>query len=288
MLALTGAGLLLPGRAAAAPASAPRVAAIDWAMLETALALGVTPVAATELIQYRKIVIEPEVPAGTVDLGLRGTPNYELLHMLRPDLILISSFYEYQRGRLERIAPVFSQPLFQPGSPPFPRAEAAARALGEKLGLPEAAERLVAGSHTGIERQRGRVAALHGRPVFAISLGDARHFRAFGNDSMFGDVLGRLGLANAWNRPTSYRAMAAVGLEALATVPEAAIAVIEPTPPDVRRALPENAVWNALPAVRAGRVASLAPISHFGGLPSAVRFARLFADAFAREGRGDG
>jgi ferric hydroxamate transport system substrate-binding protein len=119
------------------------------------------------------------------------------------------------------------------------------------------------------------------RPAFVISLGDSRHFRAFGADSMFGDVLERLGIVNAWTDDTSYSAAAPVGLEALARVPDASIVVVSPLPPEVRRTLPANELWNALPAVREGRVAVLDSINHFGGLPSARRFARLFAGAFA-------
>ncbi|TPN72274.1 ABC transporter substrate-binding protein, partial [Mesorhizobium sp. B1-1-5] len=113
------------------------------------------------------------------------------------------------------------------------------------------------------------------------SLGDSRHFRAFGRDSMFGDVLTRLGLVNAWSEETSYSAAAPVGLEALARVPEASILIVSPLPADVGRSLPTNALWNALPAVSKGRVAVLEAINHFGCLPSARRFARLATAALA-------
>ncbi|MFX9123752.1 hypothetical protein ABTN41_20005, partial [Acinetobacter baumannii] len=85
-------------------------------------------------------------------------------------------------------------------------------------------------------------------------------FRIFGADSMFGEVLARLGLANAWTQPTSYSAMAPVGIETLAQFPDARIAVIGPEPPDVPAMLARNAFWQALPPVRAGRVAMLGPI----------------------------
>ena len=54
---LTAAGMMLaaglPLRAAASNATGPRLAAIDWAMLETAIALGHMPVGACELVRYR-------------------------------------------------------------------------------------------------------------------------------------------------------------------------------------------------------------------------------------------
>ena len=129
-------------------------------------------------------------------------------------------------------------------------------------------------------RLRARLAPLAQRPVFVISLGDARHFRAFGADSMFGDLLGRLGFVNAWTDSTSYSAAAPVAIEALARTPEAFIAVVGPLPPEVNRGLRENALWNALPSVRDGRTVFLDPVNHFGALPSARRFARLLAAGF--------
>ncbi len=60
-----------------------RIAAIDWAMLETLVALGIMPVAATELVQFRKDAVEPMLAESVADLGLRGSPNLELLRLLR-------------------------------------------------------------------------------------------------------------------------------------------------------------------------------------------------------------
>lgn len=281
VLALAAASLLPP---ISARAAAMRVAAIDWGMLETLLALGIDPVAATELLQFRKIVVEPAVPQAVTDLGLRGAPNYELLRIMAPDLIVISNFYEYQRPMLERIAPVFAQPVYEAGVPPYALAEAATLALGETLSRQAEAKRYVDDTSNEIAHLRTSLPSPSVRPVFVISLGDSRHFRAFGRDAMFGDVLSRLGLENAWTDETSYSAAAPVGLEALARVPEASILIVPPLPADVGRSLPANALWNALPAVRQNRVAVLEPINHFGCLTSARRFARLAAAALAAHG----
>lgn len=272
----------MPGRLRAASQS---VAVIDWGMLETLLAIGVDPSAGTELIQFRRLVVEPELPRTINDLGLRGTPNYELLRLVAPDLIVISNFYEYQRTALERVAPVLSLPVYEAGTPPYPLAERAATALGAALGRTKEAAALIEGTAVLAARCRDVLRPIAARPLFVISLGDSRHFRAFGADSMAGDVLRRLGLANAWTDPTSYSATAPVAIEALARKPDAAIVVVAPLPPEVARTLAENALWNALPAVRQGRVAVLDPINHFGGLPSARRFARLLTDAATLWGR---
>lgn len=282
-LSLATAATLIPHAALAADL---RLAVIDWGMLETTLALGVVPAAASELIQFRKVAVEPWVPETVSDLGLRGTPSYEMLRAVAPDLILLSGFYEYQRPSLERIAPVLSLPVFEAGKPPFALAERSALALGQRLGRAAEARAYVDQVHAELARIRQALTPFSGRPTFVVSLGDARHFRAFGGDSMFGDVLGRLGIANAWTDTTSYSAAAPVGLEALARVPDAAIAIIAPLPPEVGRTLVDNALWNALPAVRENRVVVLDPINHFGGLPSAHRFATLLERGWIGSARG--
>ncbi|MGH6762080.1 MAG: ABC transporter substrate-binding protein [Phyllobacterium sp.] len=276
MLALSMAALFQPNPASAGEQ---RVAIIDWAMLETSLAIGKVPVAATELMQFRLTAIEPDVPESVADLGLRGTPNFEMLRMAAPDLILSSNFYEHRRASFEKVAPVFSMPVYEPGMPPFGLAEKLTLALGERLDRRVQARNYVVETQAKIDDLRIRLQEQNHRPVFLISIGDARHFRAFGNDSMFGEVLRKMGFSNAWSGASSYSATAPVGLEALARVPEASIAIIGPIPPEARRALPASALWNALPAVRDGRAVTLDPINHFGALPAARRFARIFADS---------
>lgn len=277
MLVLAGAAAMpRPARAAAL-----RVATVDWAVLETLLALGVAPVAATELRQFREVAVEPEVPASVVDLGLRGTVNFELLRLLRPELIFSSSFYASSEPRLRLIAPVESFAIYARGRPPFDACLRMTRAIGERLGIAEAAARYIAETEAELAGLREGLRRHDGRPVIPINLGDARHFRVFGADSMFGEVLSRLGLANAWTEATDYSAMAPVGLEALARVPEAWIAMIPPVPPDAERLLARSAFWNALPNVRAGRVLRLGSINPYGALPAARRFARLLVEALA-------
>lgn len=275
------AGLALPPRPGFSHGT--RVAAIDWAGLETALALGVVPVAATELIQFRKVAVEPAVPASVIDLGLRGTPNYEALNLAEPDLILTSNYYEGQRGSLERVAETLSLPIYQPGVPPYPAAVDAALALGRRLGREAQAQAVVAATEADIARLRASLRGAVRRPVLAINIGDARHVRAFGDDSMFGDVLHRLGIANAWTAHSSYSAAAPLGIEALARLPDAAVIVVPPVPPEAVRALADSALWQALPMVREQRVVTIEPVNHFGGLPAALRFARLVTAALLRQ-----
>ncbi|PZR85207.1 MAG: amino acid ABC transporter substrate-binding protein [Stutzerimonas stutzeri] len=265
-----------------------RVATVDWSVLETLLALGALPVAAPELLQFREVAVEPAVPPSVTDLGLRGTVNFELLLLSRPELIYSSSFYVSSEPRLTRIAPVERFSIYAPGRPPYEPAAAMMRSIGARLGRSDEAERYIAEAEAEFAALRERLTPHAQRPVIPINLGDARHFRVFGADSMFGEVLKRLGLANAWSDDTSYSAMAPVGLEALARVPDAWIALIPPVPPGALEVLAGSTFWNAVPSVRAGRLLQLASINPYGGLPAARRFARLLAEALLAKGPAHG
>jgi len=268
-------------------AAGPRVATVDWSVLETLLALGIAPVAAPELLQFHEVAVEPAVPSGVTDLGLRGTVNFELLLLSRPELIYSSSFYVSSEPRLTRIAPVERFSIYVPGRPPYEPAAAMMRSIGARLGRSSEAERYIADSEVDFAALRERLKPHAARPLIPVNLGDARHFRVFGADSMFGEVLKRLGLANAWTDATSYSAMAPVGIEALARIPDAWIALIPPVPPGALDVLSGSTFWNALPSVRRGRLLQLASINPFGGLPAARRFARLLTKALLTE-RGHG
>jgi len=261
-----------------------RIAAIDWAMLETSVALGVMPVAATELIQFRAGAVEPTLPRSVADLGLRGAPNFELLQLSRPDLILISPFYTRYTSRLETIAPVFSLPFYVKGEPPFGKALAAVTALGQRLDRTEEAKRVLAETEKALQTMRARLAAFSGRPTYVINIGDARHFRAFGSDSMFGDILGRLGLANAWVDRSQFTFAAPVPIENLAASLEARIVIVSDIPVEARESLRNSAIWRALPAVRDGRVVELANVAPYGGITAGMRFARLLTEAMLARG----
>ncbi|MGR9250149.1 ABC transporter substrate-binding protein [Rhizobium leguminosarum] len=274
---LAGAAALLSAPAHLRAAEGLRVATLDWALLETLLAFGANVVAATELRQFREVAVTPEVPATTADLGLRGTPNFEVLRFARPDLIFNSNFYAWADERMRGIAPVESHTIYTPGQSPFALAEQATLAIGERLQLATArqlSEELAA----RLDRHRTLLAAGDGRPVIPINLGDARHFRVFGSDSMFGEVLKRVGLTNAWQAQTSYSAAAPVGIEILASIPDAWIVMIPPHPADALATLATSSFWNALPAVREKRVLMLGSINPYGALPAAARFADLLSE----------
>lgn len=179
-------GLPLP---AAEPA---RLAAIDWAMLEIAVGIGDMPVAAYELIRYRDDVGSPRIPLEVVDLGLRGAPNFELLQLTRPSLTLSPPYYAQYEHRLRRLAPVLSLPFFLPEELPLTKAMQALTTLAEHVDHPSAGRAALELADKALDAAAARLSPHSARPVALVDIGDARHLRAFGFDSLFGSTLDRL------------------------------------------------------------------------------------------------
>lgn len=276
---LTAAGILLAAGLPLRAEAGPRLAAIDWAMLETATALGHMPVAAAELIRFRADVGVPAIPDTVTDLGLRGAPNFELLQLVRPTLILSSPYYTRYQARMEAIAPVLSLPFYQPGAAPLPKAMDALDALARQIGDPAAGGRARARADAHLDRLAARVARHADRPLALVDIGDARHLRAFGFDSLFGSTLTRIGLRNAWSEATAFSFLAPVPLERLADMPDARLVIAGPIPPQAQSALSRSRLWQALPQVAQGRVYHLPRMNAFGGVPAALRFGDLLARA---------
>ncbi|MEI4486740.1 iron-siderophore ABC transporter substrate-binding protein [Frigidibacter sp. MR17.14] len=282
-LLAAAAGLMLaaalPSRARAGLRATPRLAAIDWAMLDTAVTIGHVPVAGCELIRYRAETVAPPLPDAVTDLGLRGAPNFELLQLTRPGLILSSPYYTRYEARLATLAPVLSLPFFLPGEPPLPKALDALERLAEAVDDAPAGARARAQAEASLDGHARALVPYADRPVCLVNIGDARHLRAFGFDSLFGSTLARLGLANAWEGRTRFSFLAPVPLEALAALPEARLVIVGEVPPEARRGLERSRLWRALPAVAAGRVYHLPEVNAFGGTGAALRFAALLGTA---------
>lgn len=252
---------------AAAPVfgAAGRAAALDWAMAESAMALGLAPVALAEARAFAALT-----PVAALDFGRRGAPNREALSLAAPDLILSSSYYAFIEPRLAAIAPVFAPALYVAGEPPLPKVMAVLDDLAPLLGAPAAPVRAAAGARIGALAAR---LAGYPRPVVVIEPGDRRHVRVFGADSLYAGVLERLGLANGWQGGTEFAFAAPVPLTDLAGLGDVQLVLHGAPPVQVAARLERSALWAALGPVRAGRVVTLPRRNAFGGLPSPLAFA---------------
>ena len=276
-LARVAVAALLPRLAAASTGL--RVAALDWALAETMLALGHTPVAIVNATDWNRFLAGSPLPSGVADLGLQPEINFELLASLKPDLILTSPFVEHLEPVLKRIAPTWQLSVFEKSAVPLDHQRVLTRLLAERIGRIEEARSFLGGAERTFDSYRARIAALEPLPVLLVSFMDARHVRVYGGAGLYQNVLDRIGLANAWTGETNYWGYTTVGLERLATGKDLRLIAFEPIPADTLPTLQRSPLWSRLPFVEAGQFSVLPPVRVFGAMPSALRFARLLVES---------
>ncbi len=273
--------LALPARAA------DRVVVLDWALAETLLGLGVTPLGVAEPDGYRRWTSDPALPREVVDVGLRIEPNLELLQTLHPDLILVSPGFQsgVNRPFLERIAPTLLIAIYTADGRPYERARTETMALAARINREAEGRALLARTETAIAAARDRLAACAAtvRPLYLVAFADARHVRVFGQGGMYQEILDRLGLRNAWAGTSTAWGFVTVGFDELAGRTDARLLYFEPVVKDAEKTLADSPLWRSLDFVRQGRVHALPSVWAFGGLPSAARFATLLADRLAED-----
>ena len=270
LAALLSVGLSLP--LAAEPQ--PRFVTMDWTVAEVLLAIGVVPQGVGEIAGYRAWVGTPAMPESVQDIGLRTQPNLELLVQMSPDQILLTRMFRSLEPTLSRIAPTTLIDN-QAGETAWQAMVAQTEEIGRRAGRSAAASALVRDTEEHIERLRKEL-NYTGKPVLIVQFMDAVHARVFGSDSLYGSVLKRLDIENAWNGRTNSWGFALTSLRELAAI-EARLVVVRPVPVGTR--LSESGLWQTLPSVRRNDVLWLPPSWSFGALPSARRFADILVAA---------
>jgi iron complex transport system substrate-binding protein len=269
------AAALVTGTARAGQGAGRRVAALDWTLAEMVLSLGLDVVAVTEVEGYRRWVGEPALPDSAIELGLRATPNLELLQQVGPDLIVANPAQAATIPDLGTIAPCVTATIYFPDGQPFRGAQGELRRLGEALGRADAAASVVAAAEAAVAETRTRVAGFD-RPLYLARFVDPNHLMVFGRGSLLHDILDRAGLRNAWAGPGTAWGFELVAPERLAA-PDAHLLYLGVDRSDLDRAAAYSALWRSLPFVRQGRISLMPPVWFFGGVWSAMRFAQGLA-----------
>jgi ABC-type Fe3+-hydroxamate transport system substrate-binding protein len=278
-LVLMLASSLAPAFAQSGPAASPRVASLDWGLTTSVLSLGVVPAGMAEIEMYRRWADDFPIPAGVQDVGLRTEPNLEILAALKPDAILTTPFSESVRPLLERIAPTHSYATYTPAGRPLLRSMEVLREISAVMKVQGQAEAVIAHAEETFAALRRDLEGHRVPPLLLAGFMDSRHTRIYGSDSLFGNVLDRLGLKNAWNRPTNFWGFSLIGTHELAAYADAHLFAIEPIPAAAPLSRSGSGLWQNLPFVRAGRVSTLPTCWAFGDISTALRFARSLTKA---------
>lgn len=282
-LAGAAAACLMPiaqSLAATGQNATPRVISLDYGIATTLLALGVTPIGVASADRWDRWVREPVLPESVVDIGQDLAINLELVARLQPDLILMTPYTLSLRPALERIAPVQVVTLYAEGGSPLVRARQETRRLAGLIDRQPAADHYLSAFEERLDAARARASRLSPPPVALVNFMDARHARIYGANSLYQDILDRIGLENVWKKPTNYWGFSTIGLEELARDAggDMALVVFEPLVEEIKPTLARSPLWKDLPVVREERFAILPPVLMFGMLPSAERFLTLLLD----------
>lgn len=271
-------GLLASGLPAAARAGvARRIVSLDLMLTEQLLTLEVPPLAVANIPLYERLVAVPALPAGVEDVGPQQEPNRELMQLLQPDLIVGLSWQAFRQQALARIAPVAFLPAPGRTGAPVEGVQDLLSELGRRTGREAEAARCNAALRTQLLEARARLAPHVSRPVYFVRfLEDGRHAAVFGTRSLIGDVAERLGIRNAWSGRGNASGVATIGIADLSQEPEAGLIHFDRGAETMRALarLGESPFWQALPLVRAGRVAAMPVIYPSGGVASALRLIR--------------
>lgn len=258
-----------------------RVIALTWESAESLLEMGVQPLGVAEADGYRKWVVQPALPARTRGVGTRLEPNLELLAALKPDLIIISPVLRALQPQLTRIAPVLLFDVYRSDHDNAARALAVYRELARLFDRQALAEaRLQQLSH-GLDALRDRLHRHWGNgapPVRVVRFAGPTVAYVYGRNAMPVQALQCLGLqpavpdgpATAWGiTPTPLLAMGGWRGDA----------VLYQLPFDQAGRLFGSPLWQAMPFVRARRVAAVASTWSYGGVFSLYYLARAMTDA---------
>lgn len=268
----------------------PRVAVLDWGLTEVVLSLGVTPLAIARPTWYRALDGDPSLPVAVTDTGLLYQPNFEVLQALAPELIIVTPWHAPLLPQLRRIAPVEMVAMFGARHDLLALAQSATQQLGDRLNRQAAAAALVAETGQVIAATRATLASRLsdnvGTPMLFFKPIDATHVAVYGENSLFGAVAGRAGLQNAWTGEGDLLGSGQTDLAGLADATrlhdvDRLLAVAIDAPPPLAAAMRGSRLWQVLPFATAGRVVQLNgmtydghPFAPFGGLRTAIRFAR--------------
>ena len=267
-----------------------KVAALNWTQTEILLSLGITPAGVTSIKGYKTWQSNnPPIPDGIVELGQRAEPGLEAIAELKPDLII---GYDWRHNRiyseLNAIAPtvLYQQyPSAEDNRNYFVRMQDIYRSVARIFGKSQLAEARLAEMELDIAKAKATVeqAGLQNQKVVVGKfVGMGLGLRLYGNASMAGALVNRLGLQNSWTATLPGRDFTHVDLLKLTEIGDASL-IIMGEEPDDNNSMVNSPVWKALPAVQEGRVYYLPTLWSFGGPDSASRMVNTFATHLVSE-----
>ncbi len=251
-----------------------KVIALDWALTETVLSLGVNPIGIADVKGYQEWVKNPELNGSVMDVGSRREPNLELITELKPDVILISQYMSPMYEKLNAIAPTLVYTTYNNKKTPLVSAKEITIQVGKLLNKEQQAQDVIAKTDQRLKKNGDKIRRLqpNNKPLLFIRFVNDKTVRVHSDGSLAQATIHEMGLANAWHEATNMWGFTTVGFEALAQHQQSNVLIFGPLKETEKKQLTQSALWQAMAFSRTNSVYELPAIWTFGGLISAQRF----------------
>ena len=251
-----------------------KVVALDWALTETVLSLGIKLQGVADAQGYQQWVVKPELNSNVTDVGSRREPNLELLTELKPDVILISEHMAAAYHQLNKIAPVLVYSIYSKKKQPLESATNITLSLGKLFDKEQRAQQVIdeTSNRLSDNGEKVRAAGNSDKPlIFARFIND-KTLRIHSQGSLAQATISSMGLKNDWQEQTNLWGFSTTGTERLAEHQKANVMIFGPLQEEERKQLTQSPLWQAMEFTRTDSVYELPSIWTFGGLISAQRF----------------
>lgn len=251
-----------------------KVVALDWALTETVLSLGVELTGIADTKGYQQWVVEPALSGSEIDLGARREPNLELLMEIKPDVILISKHMTPAYEQLQRIAPVLVFSVYSENKQPLNAAKSITTSLGKLFDKEQQAEQVIAQTDEvfAINADKVRQAGKSDKALLFARFINDKTLRIHSEGSLAQSTIAAMGLRNDWQEETNLWGFTTAGTEKLAEHQKANVMIFGPLTNRERKKLTKSPLWQAMEFTRTDSVYELPAIWTFGGLIAAQRF----------------
>ncbi|MGY3689671.1 ABC transporter substrate-binding protein [Vibrio coralliilyticus] len=251
-----------------------KVVALDWALTETVLSLGVMPQGIADVAGYNTWVAQPELNKNVIDVGTRREPNLELIADLKPDVILISEHIAPAYKQLEQIAPVLVYTVYSDAKTPLASVESITRSLGKLFNKEQQAQKVIEQTTARLKTNGDKIKAANAdlKPLMFIRFINDKTLRIHSDGSLAQSTITKMGLKNDWHEATNMWGFTTAGTEKLAEHQKTNLMIFGPLKDNERKQLTQSPLWQAMEFTRTDSVYELPAIWTFGGLIAAQRF----------------
>ncbi|TSB47260.1 ABC transporter substrate-binding protein [Alkalicoccobacillus porphyridii] len=272
-----------------------RVVVLEWGYVEDFLALGIEPVGIADIEGMNTWVdIGMEIPDGVEDIGMRNTPNLEMILALEPDLIIgLESNVESNYEELNDIAPTLVYDPY-PAEGEGTQYDVMIETFNEIATImdkEQEAQEVLDGIDQLFAESKQKIedAGKAGEEfVVAMAYSDqnAVTFRLHDDTSMAAPMIEEMGLVNAFQSSQFERyGFTSADVEALPAIEDANFfTIIQESDDVIGNHLTGNPIWDGLTFVEEDRIYSLGGDAWpYGGPLSAQIYAEKVVDAFLNE-----